>query len=203
MALYIIMFMRALVLGIAAAVSSFAQVEPPIGILRGELVLARAATFEMRTSDKVVYKCGFDFRTYFERENQRITASNITIGETMEVVADHQPGSNTCYARTVHVIDPTLKSRRWRPAPSPTESFAPRGDLTFSGLVMRQDSQSVTVKTRTGDVMLMKRLDTRYFDGGQRVDTATVNSRVFIRAGRNLDGDLEAYQVVWGDILKD
>ena len=201
--IYIISTMRVLILGLAAVTVSFAQIEPPIGILRGELVLAHDAAFEMRSAEKVLYRCGFDFRTYFERENQRITAANITAGETIEVVADHKPGSNTCYARTVHVIDPNLKSRRWRPAPSPTESFAPRGDLTYSGIVLRQDSQSVTIKTRGGDVILMKRLDTRYLDSGQRVDTAAVNSRVFIRAGRNLDGDLEAYQVVWGGILKD
>ena len=195
--------MRVLILGIAASIALWGQIEPPIGILRGELVLANAATFDMRSAEKVVYRCGFDFRTYFERENQRITAANITAGETIEVVADHKPGSSTCYARTVHVIDPNLKSRRWRPHPSPTESFAPRGDMTFSGIVMRQDSQSVTLKTRAGDVILMKRLDTRYLDSGQRVDTASVNSRVFVRAGRNLDGALEAYQVVWGEILKD
>lgn len=195
--------MRALVLGFVAAFALLAQVEPPIGILRGELVSASDTGFEMRGADKIVYKCGYDFRTYFERENERITAANIHTGETVEVVADHQPGTSVCYARTVHVIDANLKSKRWRAAPSPTESFAPRGDLTYSGVVTRQDGQSVTVKTRAGDVTLQKRLDTRYLDGGQRAETAAINSRVFIRAGRNLDGELEAYQVVWGNILKD
>jgi hypothetical protein len=28
----------------------------------------------------------------------------------------------------------------------------------------------------------------------------TVNTRVFVRAGRNLEGGIEAYQVVWGEI---
>ena len=195
--------MRALVLGYATALALLAQVEPPIGILRGELISATESGLEMRGAGKVVYKCGYDFRTYFERENERITATNIHAGETVEVVADPHPGTSVCYARTVHVIDPNRKSKRWRANPSPTESFAPRGDLTYSGVVTRQDSQSVTVKTRTGDVVLQKRPDTRYLDGGQRAETAAINSRVFIRAGRNLDGELEAYQVVWGNILKD
>ena len=28
------------------------------------------------------------------------------------------------------------------------------------------------------------------------------NTRVFVRAGRNLDDDLEVYQVIWGEILE-
>jgi hypothetical protein len=28
-----------------------------------------------------------------------------------------------------------------------------------------------------------------------------VNTRVFVRAGRALDGDVEAYQVMWGDVV--
>ena len=28
-----------------------------------------------------------------------------------------------------------------------------------------------------------------------------MNARVFVRAGRNLDDRIEAYQVMWGDIL--
>lgn len=196
--------MRVLLFGLAAAFFLSAQIEPPIGILRGELVSANSAAFEMRAADQIVYRCGYDYRTYFERENLRITAANITAGETVEVVADHKPGSQVCYARTVHVIDPNLKSRRWRPSPSPTESFAPRGELTYSGFVVRQDVQCLTIRTRQGDVKLLKRLDTRYLGEGQRADAigVAINTRVFIRAGRNLDGDIEAYQIVWGQILK-
>jgi hypothetical protein len=29
-----------------------------------------------------------------------------------------------------------------------------------------------------------------------------MNARVFVRAGRNLDDNIEAYQVMWGDILR-
>jgi len=195
--------MRTLAIGFAASFALFAQVEQPIGILRGVMVSTSPAGFEMQGAEKVLYKCGYDFRTYFERDSQRITATSISSGETIEVVADHKPGTSTCYARTVHVIDPNLKSKRWRPAPSPTESFMPRGDLTYSGVVTRQDSRSVTVKTRAGDVTLLKRLDTRYLGEGQKAESAEVNTRVFIRAGRNLDGELEAYQVMWGNILKD
>jgi hypothetical protein len=190
---------------LAAAVSLRAQVEPPIGILKGEVVSVTASVFEMRGSDKVLYQCGYDFRTYFEKENQRIVGATLRSGETVEVVTDHQPGSNSCYARTVHVIDPTVRSSRWRPNPRPTESFAPRGELEYAGLVVRQDNLLLVVKTRKGDVTLRKRSDTRYLAEGQKAGAAgvSINTRVFLRAGRNLDGELEVYQVIWGTMMKD
>ena len=47
------------------------------------------------------------------------------------------------------------------------------------------------------------RTDTRFLAGGVRLDAAAlpVNTRVFVRAGRSLDGGIEAYQVMWGEIV--
>ena len=44
--------------------------------------------------------------------------------------------------------------------------------------------------------------DTRYLDGGRRVESpALLNKHVFVRAGRDVWGDLEAYRVMWGEIV--
>ena len=45
--------------------------------------------------------------------------------------------------------------------------------------------------------------DTRYLEDGQVVDLAQLkpNMRVFVRAGKDLYNEVEAYQVIWGKIL--
>jgi hypothetical protein len=50
---------------------------------------------------------------------------------------------------------------------------------------------------------LLLRADTRYSGDGVRVEAPEplLNKHVFVRAGRNMYGALEAYQIVWGEIL--
>ena len=45
--------------------------------------------------------------------------------------------------------------------------------------------------------------DTRFREDGLRVEPSSLHSstRVFVRAGKNLDGEIEAYEIVWGEIL--
>jgi hypothetical protein len=189
--------------------------QAPIGIVRGDLVTwqatAGAGQLSLKLLDGHVYECSFDPKTYFERDNQRVTAGAMAVGDRLEIVSDRKPASQNCYARTVHVMDaasinlsPTAR-QRFRRTPSPTESFAPRGDLTFSGVVLRLDGNRLMLKTRSeGEKSILLRSDTRYIGDGQRVevDSLKTNTRVFIRAGRNLDDDIEAYQIVWGKIVQ-
>jgi hypothetical protein len=55
-----------------------------------------------------------------------------------------------------------------------------------------------------GQKTILLRGDTRYLEGGTPADPADLkpNTRVFIRAGRNLEDQIEAYQIVWGQILE-
>ncbi len=203
-------FIQLLVLSCAA----LAQ-QAPIGIVRGEFVKSNSASGEgelvVRTSEGGERQCAFDRKTYFEADNQLVTASALRPGDRLEIVADRKPGSVDCYARTVHVMDaasarPGPGGRpRLRQSSSPTESFAPRGELMFYGLVVRVDHAVLPLRTRTDGVKtILLRQDTRYIGDGQRVDAAALrnHTRVFIRAGRNLDNDIEAYQVVWGEIVR-
>jgi hypothetical protein len=204
--------MRFAVVVMFAAVLS-AQNRMPIGIVRGAMVSWRGTTangeLKIKNADDILYDCQFDVHTYFERDQHRIGVGGLAAGEAVEVVADHKPGLSACYARTVHVVDPRTLALgpgarpRLHTSPSPTEAWAPRGDMSISGVVVNRAKYTLTVKTRTGLETLVLRPDTRYLGAGLRVDaeSLTVNQRVFIRAGRNLDGEVEAYQVMWGDIL--
>jgi hypothetical protein len=204
--------MRYLSLLLCACAASAQQA--PIGIVRGELVswnaTSGAGQLDVKTLEGRVYQCSFDRKTYFERDNQLVAPGAMAMGDRLEIVSDRKAGSQLCYARTVHVLDPAAMARlgpggrpRFRAGPSPTESFAPRGDMTFAGVVLRVDHDVLTLRTRVdGEKLILLRQDTRYIGDGQRVEADGLrrNTRVFIRAGRNLDNDVEAYQVVWGNI---
>jgi hypothetical protein len=185
---------------------SIAQESMPRGIVRGTLVAwegsAAAGVLSVRNSEGAVYGCSYDRHTYFERNHWLVQVGTLTSGDPVEVVADRRPGLSACYVRMLQVIVATPAAHRL-PVRRTVEPFQPRGNLSFAGLVLRRDSGSFTLKTRTGERTLLLRPDTRYLGEGVRVDPASlsVNMHVFVRAGRNLDGDVEAYQVVWGGIL--
>jgi hypothetical protein len=127
-------------------------------------------------------------------------------GDQIEAVTDRSNGAN-CYARTVKVVDfePARPGRAAVPRRErPTESFAPRGYLTLSGLVVRRTEEILVIRTRLeGEKTLLFRADTRFTNNGQPVtlDDLRVNTRVFVRAGHTLEKDLEVYHVSWGEIL--
>jgi hypothetical protein len=192
-----------------------AQENAPIGILRGDLVewsgTLRGGRLTFRTAGNRVLECSFDERTWFEHENERIIISGMRAGDHLELVADRLPPSTTCYARTVQILDATIPRRTASGKPplkihnSATELLAPRGDMTFSGIVLVMNGDWLTLRTRDkGRQVLLLRPDTRYLGGGLPLDRSNLDpqTRVYVRAGRNLDGDVEAYTIVWGEILE-
>jgi hypothetical protein len=70
-------------------------------------------------------------------------------------------------------------------------------------VIVRRDARSITLRTRDGEQTLVLRKDTRYLADGSQQDSGAlaVNTRVFVRAGQTLDGGVEAYQVMWGEIV--
>jgi hypothetical protein len=161
----------------------------PVRIVRGELV-SRTATELAISNSTGVYTCLHDARTYFEPE--------LRAGDRVEVVADRQLGSTTCYTRTVHAVN----ERRPRFAKAP-EPFTRVGNLAFAGIVVRHAATTLTVKTRDGETTLVLRPDTRYWCDGAHAGphSLSVNTRVFIRAGRDFEGKVEVYQAAWGAII--
>jgi len=187
----------------------------PRGIVRGTFATSEGldggtGSLSVRAGDGIVYTCEYDAHTYFERDHWPALISRFAAGDRVEVVSDRRPGSATCYVRMLRVMDPPARlvdPARVRAPQPPTirvaEFLRQRGSLTYSGVVIRLEGATFTVRTRMGDETLLMRSDTRYLQEGVRVEPAAleVNTHVFVRGGQNLDGDLEAYQVVWGQIL--
>lgn len=163
--------------------------------------------FSVRLADNQVLRYLFDRKTYVERENQLIDVARLVPGEKIEVVSDVVSGSSLRYARTIHVMEdappPRPMSSRPRPYRLSDEPRLPLGSMTVSGVVFRVAPGRVAVHTREGDRVLIVRPDTRFVKDGVIVEAAALetNVRVFIRAGKDVYEQLEAYQVIWGKIL--
>lgn len=189
---------------------------PPSGIIRGELLETggtAAGTLTVRDEQSRVIRCAYDHKTYVEIQKEPGTLGELRTGDRVEVLADRQAGSPACYVRSVRLLpeqsppERRRLSRRGTASPGSQyllDSIYPRGNLTFSGVVVRLNPERLVLRTRSADETIFLRNDTRYMESGVAVDSSElhVNRRVFIRAGRNLDQELEAFQVVWGDILK-
>jgi hypothetical protein len=166
-----------------------AQTAMPTGIVRGDVVSRTATELAVRNSSGV-YACFYDAHTYFERE--------LDTGDPVEVLADRQIGSPACYTRMVHALD----TRRSRFAKAPASSI-PRGNLTFAGILTRRSATTLTLKTRDGETTLVLRPDTRYWCDGVHAGQSAlvVNTRVFVVAGRDFEGNVEVYQAAWGAMI--
>jgi hypothetical protein len=185
------------------------------GIVRGVVIECDQTipdgTFSVRgTGANRVYHYAFDARTYVEREGRRISMAAVRKGELVEIVSDRGDGAAVHYARTVHAMEarpslqPASQTARFQLYRSPVDLLAPRGNLTYSGVIAELAADHLVIHTRQeGDRMILLRLDTRYLEGGTQVGAADLkpNTRVFVRAGKGLDDQVEAYQIVWGDIL--
>jgi hypothetical protein len=134
--------------------------------------------------------------------------STLEAGEPVQVLADHKYGSRTCYARIVEVVTPALEMARTRERARAAKeaevkaaaNFTPKGDRDMAGVVLSCDGKTLILRTRGGDATLALRPDTRFLQDGLRMDTVVVNTRVSVRAGMDIYGHLQAYQVLWGGL---
>jgi len=192
-----------------------AQTVAPPALIRGVVLecdtQSPAGEVAIRAADDHVFRYQFDAKTYAERDGQLIQASRLKPGENVEVVSDRSPAYTLLYARTIHVIQPNpppraLSMGRYR-APNPARprlDHALTGDLTFAGVVSRLNGERLVLHTRaSGEQSILLRADTRYLQGGEIVEAKDLktNMRVYVRAGKNLYDQVEAYQIIWGDIL--
>lgn len=198
---------------VLAVVAITAQEGPPLAILRGDLLESEGSDsggeFSVRAADNHVHRCSFSDKTYVERDRQRASMTAAVPGESVEIVVDNAASAGKCYARTVYLLGrPRPKAALPRPRALPwvgsTEHFAPRGNLTFAGIVLRVNPDFLVLRTRSaGQKTVVVRQDTRFLDSGApaTLSALKVSTMVFIRAGKNFDDEIEAYQVVWGDII--
>jgi len=165
---------------------------PRISVLRGQVVAWSGSRESGRIQvGEPARSCLFDSHTNFERNRMLVPATALVAGARVEIIADTAGG---CRAQTVEIIDGAARLA--------TDSFAPRGDFRFGGLVTRDAAAVITVRTRAGEIHVSRRPDTRYVgDGFEIAPPSLVNKHVFVRAGRDADGGLEAYQVMWGAMV--
>ena len=178
----------------------------PKGLFRGQMVSWEGSPTKgvllARNNAGTVQGCGYDALSILELSRRRVTVAKLEPGDPLEIITDHKPGSRDCYIRMLQVIPPGPPPSRVSPAAARSSIQLPRGDRTVSGVIIRHDARMITLRTRDGEQTLLLRKDTRYLgDGAQQDATAlAVNTRVFVRAGPNLYGGIEAYQVMWGEI---
>lgn len=171
--------------------------------------------FSIRLTTNEVLRFQFDPKTTVLRDSQPSEIGRLKPGEKVEVSADPIPGLVLRYARVISAVGEPL------PAPVPPrppsslsrlrsanryaeERLLPTGNLTYAGVVSRMTPERLVLHTRDGrEQPLLLRKDTRYLLNGDLVDPATLklNTRVFIRAGKDLWDQIEVYQVIWGKIL--
>jgi hypothetical protein len=196
--------------GLIFAIRIMAQDPAPVGIVHGVVIECGETELVVRNTDDRVYRFAIDSKTFIQRDHFRIPCEDIGRGEPVEVVSDRSNEPGTRYARLVTVVRQEVRQRRRpvrEPLPvieDPTLSIAPRGSLTFTGVVLRLDGEGLVLRTRgAGEKWILFRRDTRFRADGLVVESSTLQSstRVFVRAGTNLDGEMEAYEVVWGEIL--
>ena len=207
--------LSALAVGILAAIRLAAQTPAFTGVVRGVLLEfdpgGTSGEFSVRMQGThQVYRFTFDAKTYVEREKHRIFVTGLQKGDDIEVVSDRDESLAVHYARTIHVIEtkPTPRAPmslgRSRLRRSSGELSAPRGNLTYAGVIAKLTPDRMVLRTRAdGEKIIVLRRDTRYLEAGSLAEATDLkpNTRVYIRAGRNLNDEIEAYQIVWGEIL--
>jgi len=181
-----------------------------------------AGELSIRTSTNRVYWFVYDSKTYVEQDNHLSSVPKLRKGDEVEVVSDTGPDASLRYARTIHVVaspaEKALAQRQFsagryamprrqpvREDPLESDLFFPRGTLTFAGVVCQLTSGRLVLRVRGGDEKtIYLRPDTRYMKDGGLASSAALhlNTRVYIRGSNNLDGEVEAFQIVWGELAE-
>jgi hypothetical protein len=203
--------MRACCLFLLAPLIAGAQFPAPeqTGVLLELDSNVAAGEFAIRAPSNQVYRYRFDPKTSVERDSLSGGMGHLRAGDQVTVESDLVADSLLRYARTVRVLaapkSPALPDSEQRSTAFPwLDRTPPTGNLTFAGVVSRLSGQSLVLRTRSGEQTLLIRRDTRYVANGDTVEAAELrpNMRVFVRAGKNLYEQVEAYQVIWGSILE-
>lgn len=170
---------------------------------------ARAGELVLRAPEGNVFRCGYDSKTRFENLGEYTGPVALARGTTLELETGPPSVAGQCYARALRRLGtaPSPAIRR-TPLPrwtNPTEDLVPRGNLTYTGVVRRVTPEHLVLRLRGGaEQAILWGGGTRFLHDGARAVPASlrVNTRVFVRAGTNLDGEVEAYSIIWGHILE-
>ncbi|MBZ2184310.1 MAG: hypothetical protein K7J46_06325 [Bryobacter sp.] len=178
------------------------------GIVEGRLVRVKEGAVEVELGADQRRECAVDGRTYIDRERQRMELGDLRAGDLLELVTEKQGVGGRCFARMIHVVGQEKRfggRGKVGVVKRSTESFAPRGSLVLTGLVRSVDGVWLELRTRQeGTMRLRLRPDTAFVNEGQEVGREGLERQtaVSVRAGYDLSGELEVFQVSWGGIVQ-
>jgi hypothetical protein len=178
------------------------------GIVEGRLVRVREGAVELELGQEKRMDCAVDGRTYIDRERQRLGLGDLRVGDLLELVTERQGVGGRCFARMIHVVGQQKRfggREKMGVVKRSTESFAPRGSLVLTGLVRSVSGGWLELRTRQeGTMRLRLRPDTAFVSEGQEVGLEGLERQtaVSVRAGYDLSGELEVFQVSWGGIVQ-
>jgi hypothetical protein len=166
--------------------------------------------FSVRGPESEVVRYRFDDKTLVVENDRAASVQALRPGCEVEVQSDAIADSPLRYARSVRAFVAAAPLRpalplRTRNVASPLDTLFLRGDMTLSGVVSFLDNARLVLRTKdSGDQTILLRQDTRYLASGNIVPGSDLkaNMRVFVRAGKDLYGHTEAYQVMWGAFLQ-
>ena len=216
------MRVMALRAGVLVLFCTAAQAQGPV-IARGRLLesdTGETGELSVRTQTDHVYWYVYDAKTYVEADHKPTSVARLNKGDQIEIVSDAGPDAALRYARIIHVLEsPKPHALAARPAslgryamprhpverddPLQVDMLLSRGTLTFAGQVCQLNDERFVLRTRTdGEKTIYLRPDTRFMkDGGVAPASALrLNTRVFVRGSKNLEGEIEAFQVIWSEI---
>ena len=185
--------------------------EMPSGYFRGGMLdfqgTVASGTLRAKNATGEVYTCGYDAKSYLELAKQRVKVDQLREGDPLEVLAYRRAGETACYVLSLQVLPPQVNARPTKRLDvTPSKSIRPpvvrHGTLNIAGVVTKLSDSSITVRTRTEERTFLLRGDTRYLGNGLKMDAkdVSVNQHLSVEAGRNLEGQFEAYQLTWGEL---
>jgi hypothetical protein len=180
----------------------------PHGILEGRIAAMGEGKVYVVLEGGQELVCSVDGRTYIDRERQRLGIKDLKAGDLLELVTERQGVGATCFARMIHVVNGEKRfggRGKVGSVKRATESFAPRGSLLVTGVVRDLQQSFLEIKTRQdGPMRFRLRADTVFVRNGVEVLAADLDRTgpVFVRAGYDLNGELEVFQVSWGAIVQ-
>lgn len=177
--------------------------------------IADHGTLRIRAPERHIYQVQYAEDLGVEWRGRQLPLSSLVIGDLLEMDLERHTREAPPVLLRARLVDPApsggdapktakLQAPPIIPYRSPTESFAPRGQLTYSGVVSDLGAAHLTLQQRKGGrITLRLRPDTRYLREGlvKQQGDLDLQTMVFVRAGRGYDGVIEAFQVVWGGIL--
>ena len=158
-----------------------------------------------------VFECHYDSKTYLEFEKHRVKADKFLEGDPLELLVHRRPGESMCYILSGEFVPPVKVVRPVNPqnlkaanmARATRPAVERHGTRRVSGVVSMVGDRSFAIHTREGDDQtFVFRIDTRFVGNGFRMERSDikVNQRLEVEAGRNAEGEMEAFQLTWGTL---